>query len=516
MSSSLKVDTLQESFLQQIKMSSGLTQTAFADAIWNFDQSLAETLIAPFGDSENVAWAIVQEPNGSVFASLSRAEGQTEEALSEIIQTLELPAENFNERILTETSEFQIGVSPLLRGEGEEAEMLGMLIVAFDKSVIAKARMETWLLSLLLTAVAVTVTCGVLIFLIQRITKRITALSTTMADLSNDQLDVEVPYTQLKDEIGAMAETVEVFRGNAIRQKKLEQENKEAHESERGRQVKLEGLISSFRADVNESLKPIAHSTESLTVISETLRETSSGSATKVSEIAGATEEAHANVQRIASASEELSTSITEVSGRIEETSSIVSMANGKAKEADQKVTGLADSAEAIGRVLQLIQDVAEQTNLLALNATIEAARAGEAGKGFAVVAAEVKELANQTSNATVEISDKISVIQSSSRESVNAIDEISKTMSKIDEYTRDVAAALSQQSSATSEISESISEVTRRTQDISDSMTGVKNAVDQSASSATDVAHSSHEVKEGNQQLANQVDDFLREVAAI
>ncbi|MFZ8360693.1 methyl-accepting chemotaxis protein, partial [Staphylococcus aureus] len=80
-------------------------------------------------------------------------------------------------------------------------------------------------------------------------------------------------------------------------------------------------------------------------------------------------------------------------------------------------VQGLASSAEKIGEVVGLINQIAGQTNLLALNATIEAARAGEAGKGFAVVASEVKNLATQTSKATDEIGQQIGSVQTATQE---------------------------------------------------------------------------------------------------
>src|SRR3546814_11700578 len=83
---------------------------------------------------------------------------------------------------------------------------------------------------------------------------------------------------------------------------------------------------------------------------------------------------------------------------------------------------GLAEAAQKIGEVVNLITDIASQTNLLALNATIEAARAGDAGKGFAVVASEVKNLANETAKATEEIPGQINSLQAATRHAVTAI----------------------------------------------------------------------------------------------
>src|SRR3546814_15338718 len=99
--------------------------------------------------------------------------------------------------------------------------------------------------------------------------------------------------------------------------------------------------------------------------------------------------------------------------------------ATEEAERGDSRIQALAATAQQIGDVITLIQDIAEQTNLLALNATIEAARAGEAGKGFAVVASEVKSLASQTARAAEEIRSQIEEIQSASREAVETIKAI-------------------------------------------------------------------------------------------
>src|SRR5690606_3955923 len=119
----------------------------------------------------------------------------------------------------------------------------------------------------------------------------------------------------------------------------------------------------------------------------------------------------------------------------------------------NQQVQGLADAAQRIGEVVQLITDIASQTNLLALNATIEAARAGEAGKGFAVVASEVKNLANETAKATDEITGQIAGIQQATKAAVEAIRSIGQTISQINEIATTIASAVEEQGAATQEI---------------------------------------------------------------
>src|SRR5262249_42483800 len=147
---------------------------------------------------------------------------------------------------------------------------------------------------------------------------------------------------------------------------------------------------------------------------------------------AAASEQAGANVQTVAAATEELVASIHEISNQVSHSSQIAAEAVAEAGRTDTTVQELAASAQKIGDVVRLIQDIASQTNLLALNATIEAARAGEAGKGFAVVASEVKALANQTSRATEEISAQVGEVQQATQGAVGAIEVIRRKIAEL------------------------------------------------------------------------------------
>ncbi|MFD2182725.1 methyl-accepting chemotaxis protein [Rhodoplanes azumiensis] len=206
----------------------------------------------------------------------------------------------------------------------------------------------------------------------------------------------------------------------------------------------------------------------------------------QVTGAASASEQTSANVQAVASGAEELQASISEISHRVAEASRISGQAVEQSKRTNAIVTGLSASASRIGDIVNLITSIAAQTNLLALNATIEAARAGEAGRGFAVVAAEVKTLATQTGKATEDIGNQIAAVQSTTHEAVDAIGEISATISRINEISETIAAAVEEQNAVTREIAMNMQTAATGVQAISENMSHIVEAT-QSAADATD-----------------------------
>jgi methyl-accepting chemotaxis protein len=174
--------------------------------------------------------------------------------------------------------------------------------------------------------------------------------------------------------------------------------------------------------------------------------------------------------------------SLADVAKSSSHSAGIADDAARNARETTAAFEQLRDAAEQIGTVVGVISDIADQTNLLALNATIEAASAGEAGRGFAVVANEVKELARQTAVATSQIEERISSIQSSTRDAVRATESIQRMIEELHENTRSIVTAVEEQTSTSAEISSSLSEAVGRAEAIS---RAIASAADASASAA-------------------------------
>jgi len=247
-------------------------------------------------------------------------------------------------------------------------------------------------------------------------------------------------------------------------------------------------LADDFETNVAGSVERLLQSTNNLQSTSTTL--------------ASASEEANVQANTVSSATEQLSSSITEISEQVSNSSKIAQSAVDAAKQSSQLISEMAEAGQKIGEVVTIIREIADQTNLLALNATIEAARAGEAGKGFAVVASEVKELANQTSKATGDISTSIDQIQGTTHTTVESIESIQNIVDEMAQIASAIAAAVEEQSAATQQVAQNIS--------------GVSEAAQNTGSMSNEVQNASNMMSEETQQLRGQVENFLQTVRAI
>ena len=250
-----------------------------------------------------------------------------------------------------------------------------------------------------------------------------------MTRLAAGDASVDIPAIGQRNEIGKMADALQVFRENALARVRLESEREQDQAVRLRRQEKIDELIAGFRGNIHSVLRAVAANTGRMETTAKSLSTMATQSSAQIQNAAGASESASQNVRAVAAATQQLAASIKGVARQICQTKDVAGQAATAAKASDSSVGELAAAAQKIGEVISLINGIADQTNLLALNATIEAARAGAAGKGFAVVASEVKELAAQTANATGIISEQISSIQHRTGTAVLAIRGIAETM---------------------------------------------------------------------------------------
>jgi methyl-accepting chemotaxis protein len=381
---------------------------------------------------------------------------------------------------------------------------------------------------------------GVLIaWIVSRSTiKPVAGMTGAMQRLAAGDNQVEIPSRDSKDEIGAMAKAVEIFKQNAIERIRLEAEQREsearsaadkraseeraaaekhaaAEREEATRKAATRKLAAQFEAAVGGIIENVSSASTELEAAANTLTKTAETTQGLSGVVASASEEASANVQSVASATEEMAASIGEISRQMQESRKIAAEAVKQAVETDHRINDLSKAAGRIGDVVKLITAIAEQTNLLALNATIEAARAGEAGKGFAVVAQEVKALAAQTAKATDEIGNQITGMQSATNESVVAIKAIGATIGQISEISATIAAAVEEQGAATGEIARNVGEASKGTAQVATNITDVNRGAGETGSAASQVLASAQSLSEESNRLKLEVQKFLDTVRA-
>jgi methyl-accepting chemotaxis protein len=337
-----------------------------------------------------------------------------------------------------------------------------------------------------------------------------------MQRIAEGSLDEAVEETGRGDEIGRMAERLEVLRQTAITARTLEAEQVATKErSEKEKRDALIALADRFDASVGQLVGMMASGSNELEATAKSMSATAEGTNHRASVVGSAATEASSRVQTVAAAAEELSSSISEISRQVAQSATITGRAVESARRTDSIVRALADGAQQIEHVAELISSIAEQTNLLALNATIEAARAGEAGRGFAVVASEVKSLASQTAEATKEIGMRIAQIQGATKEAVEAIDGITATIEEVSTIATSIGSAIEEQGAATAEIARSVSQTAEATNEVTTNIGGVSTAANETGNAAGLVLTAASNLSKQAEQLSGEVSTFLAGVRA-
>jgi methyl-accepting chemotaxis protein len=330
-------------------------------------------------------------------------------------------------------------------------------------------------------AAAILLSLAAALFFGRLVSTPIKAMTAVMQRLASGEVTVAIPGRGRHDEVGAMAQAVEVFRDNALEARRLGDEQGREQAEKARRAAERDELVRRFGDEIGQVIERLTGEADGMRHVVDTLLAATAAATQRSAIVASASEEASENVQAVAGAAEELAASISEINRQVLVSADVAQRAVEGARRTSSVVSTLAHGVQKIGDVVALISGIASQTNLLALNATIEAARAGEAGKGFAVVAGEVKTLASQTAQATEDITRQIAGIQASTTEAVAAIEKIGGVIAEVNAIAIRISSAVEQQGAATREIARNVQQAALGTQQVSSNIAGVNQAVGES-----------------------------------
>ncbi len=399
-----------------------------------------------------------------------------------------------------------------------------------------------------LSTLAVVLVVAVLGLLIgRRISQRLKGMTTAMTGLAAGRLEIEVPGRNSRDEIGAMANCVVVFRDAALAKQQLEREAetararaeaeraaREAEKAEEARQTTATiaalatGLdrvargdlmcqiqtpfppsSEKLRADFNAAVAKLketmlsvvasAHAIDSSTgevsAASGDLSRRTEQQASSLEETAAALGQITATVKKAAEGAAHARAVVTDTQQNAQRSGDVVS-------KAVHAMGGIEKSSQQIGQIIGVIDEIAFQTNLLALNAGVEAARAGDAGRGFAVVASEVRALAQRSAEAAKEIKTLISTSTAQVSEGVKlvsetgqALDLIMAKVSEINTVVSEIAAGAQEQATGMQQVNAAINEIDRITQ--------------QNAAMAEEATAAAKSLTQESEQLASVMGQF-------
>ncbi len=390
----------------------------------------------------------------------------------------------------------------------EEQDTLGpQAIAAIDFTV-----MENMILAL----VSVIVAIAAAIWITRGISRPIIRITDTMKSLADGKVDVQVPFMERRDEVGAMAQAVNVFKDNAVKRLEFEAQNeREAAEKER-RAQQIERLISDFDQQATTMISDLASSSTEMDQTANQLTELASTSAETAAAAAATTEQTSSNVQSVAAATEEIDKTVADIVQQMAKSQSMTEEARNDADTAREQVNALIETSQSIERVIEFINTIAEQTNLLALNATIEAARAGDAGRGFAVVASEVKALASQTSSATADIERDIDAMRTVSSKADQSMRAVCDAIQQVATVATTIAGAMEEQGATTSEIARNTGMAASGSQDVLTAIGDVTQKAQHTGQASQSVLDASRVIAERTEAMGGQIQTFLSEIKAV
>jgi len=489
-------------------------KTRFLDIVDKGQKSLRNGEAIPGLEGETGLKPLENERASQGIALTKEVEAGTRGLIDDIVV--------LNNKLLAENSE----AAADLRAQSTAA--LWTLICVGLVSVIGAGAFSVWLSS-------------------SKISKPLVRLAERMRVLAKGELSVEIDGQKRLDEIGTMAQAVQVFKANAIDQARLEKEaasaramaeaERERAAAERARAAEeqahavsqlgdaLQSLAAGnlttrlgadfsqnyvqIRNDFNEAIDRLKATMLNVVSSAEVIQSGSQEISSASEDLSRRTEQQAASLEETAAALDEITATVKKSAEGALHAREVVAEADSDAKKsvivvgrAVEAMAAITKSSQQISQIIGVIDEIAFQTNLLALNAGVEAARAGDAGRGFAVVASEVRALAQRSAEAAKEIK---GLITSSTVEVENGVELVAETgkslerimaqVSEINGVIAEIAAGAREQATGLTQINSAINQMDQVTQ--------------QNAAMVEESTAASHSLSQETTQLSGLIGQF-------
>ncbi|MBI1200274.1 MAG: HAMP domain-containing protein [Phenylobacterium sp.] len=342
-------------------------------------------------------------------------------------------------------------------------------------------------------------------FFVMGIRKGVQRIATATERLSRGDNDVDLDKLKRADELGAIVDSLAVFRENQLNLERLrkEQEDERVAAEDRRRlsaaeeQARAEeqamvvrslagglerlaagdltvridttfgGDYEKLRGDFNDAVVKLAQALSAITNSTAAIRSGGSEIAQGADHLSRRTEQQAATLEQTAAALDEITATVQRSAEGANQSREAVGAAKAEAERSGDVVSRavasmneIERSAREISQIISVVDEIAFQTNLLALNAGVEAARAGDAGKGFAVVASEVRALAQRSAESAKQIKGLISTSTSQVAEGVNLVGETGEALHRIISHVNEISNLVGEIAASAKEEATGIAEV--------------------------------------------------------